>query len=149
MIFGNVRDQETYRFLKEEIQTCFSFLKENDMACMETGSYPIDEEKNFVNIVEYETKEKELCKWEAHKKYLDLHVMLRGQEGISLNFIDNLEQGSFVEAEDFLPLEGEENCFVQLHAMDFLLCFPEDGHMPGIELGESGRIKKAIFKVQI
>ena len=37
---------------------------------------------------------------------LDIHVMLRGEERIDLNFIRNMKQGEFVPEDDFLPLEG-------------------------------------------
>lgn len=149
MIFGNVKDQETYRFLPDKIQTCFSYINNEDMEAMDTGTYVIDGENLFVNIVEYETKDKEICKWEAHKKYIDIHVLLKGQERIDLNFIDHLKMGAFVEKEDFLPLEGNESCIVKMAPNDFLICFPEDGHMTGIVAAEPERIKKAIFKVQI
>ena len=115
----------------------------------EKGSHPIEGDKLFVNVVEYETTVKENRFWEAHRQYLDVHVMLKGEEQINLNFIDRMEQKEFVEKDDFLPLEGENNSHVVLREGDFLICYPTDGHMTAIQTGDPMQVKKAIFKVQI
>ncbi|HBF5910636.1 TPA: YhcH/YjgK/YiaL family protein, partial [Clostridioides difficile] len=103
----------------------------------------------FVNIVEYKTCEKEDRFWEAHKKYIDVHLMLDGCERIDINFIENLEQKIYEEEGDFLPLDGKNNGCVELRKGDFLVCYPEDAHMTGIRVLEKENIKKAIFKVLV
>ena len=149
MIFGNAAHFERYDFLGAKIAKCFEYANKYDLLSYEKGSYPIDGKDIFVNIVEYDTKEPEERFWEAHRQYSDIHFMLRGPEQIDVNFIDNLEQGEFKPEEDFLPLEGPANCHVQLKDKgDFLICYPEDGHMTALKVdGKSATIKKAIFKV--
>lgn len=147
MIFGNIDHAQRYTFLDDKIKQCFAYAKEYDLMALEPGSYPIDGENIFVNIVQYETKTVPERFWEAHRKYIDIHYMLQGPEQINLNFIDNMKQGEFKEADDFLPLEGPNNSSVVLEKGDFLICYPEDGHMTAIKVGESATIKKAIFKV--
>ncbi|BFL44788.1 YhcH/YjgK/YiaL family protein [Lactonifactor longoviformis] len=149
MIFGNVKDLEDYNFLPEEIKRCFAYAKDHDLIGYEKGSHTIDGDDLFVNIVEYETTARENRFWEAHRNYLDLHLMLRGKEQIDLNFIDNMEQKEFVEKDDFLPLEGPENAHVVLTDKDFLICYPKDGHRTAIAAGDPVVIKKAIFKIKI
>ena len=119
------------------------------MVSYEKGSHPIDGERLFVNVVEYETTWPENRFWEAHRNYLDVHLMLDGQEQIDLNFIENMEQKEFVEKDDFLPMDGGSNSHVVLRAGDFLICYPEDGHRTAVAVDESEKIKKAIFKVRI
>ena len=67
--------------------------------------------------------------------------MLRGEERIDLNFIRNMKQGEFVPEDDFLPLEGSAAGHAVLQPGDFLICFPDDGHMTGIQTGEPQTIK--------
>lgn len=81
-----------------------------------------------MNIVEYTTTTPEERFWEAHKKYLDVHVMLRGTEQIDLNFIQNMKLNEFVEKDDFLPMDGNKNSSVVLTDGDFLICYPNEGH---------------------
>ena len=149
MIFGNIKDKERYNFLDEKIIECFKYAIENNLNVYSTGTHEINGDDIFVNIVAYETVNKEERFWEAHKKYIDVHLMLDGSEKIALNNIDNLEQKEYEEEGDFLPLSGQESAIVTLEKGDFLICYPEDAHMTTIKNLESKHIKKAIFKVKI
>ncbi|MCI7814204.1 MAG: YhcH/YjgK/YiaL family protein [Lachnospiraceae bacterium] len=149
MIFGNVKNLDEYPFLEEQIRECFTYAKEHVLVEYEKGSHEIDGERLFVNIVEYETVKAEERFWEAHRNYLDIHLMLDGTEQIDLNFIQNMELKEFVPKDDFLPMDGEKNSSVILRNGDFLICYPSDGHRTAVAAGESQKIKKAIFKVRI
>lgn len=149
MIFGNIKNLYEYDYLQSDIKRCFEYASSNDLLNYDNGSYEIDGKNIFVNIVEYETTDFENRFWEAHKKYLDLHLMLDGQEQIDVNFIDNMEQKEFVENDDFLPLEGEKNSCVLLNKGDFLICYPNDAHRTAVKVKETQKIKKAIFKIII
>lgn len=149
MIFGNIRQEGTYRFLPRELRECFDYAAANHLIGFEKGSHAIDGERFFVNVVEYETTTPEKRFWEAHRKYLDVHFMLDGQEQIDLNFIENMQQKEFVEKDDFLPLEGDSNSHVALRPGDFLICYPHDGHRTAVAVDGPEKIKKAIFKVRI
>ena len=149
MIFGNIEQNKTYGFLPESLKECFDYAGAHDLISYEKGSHPIDGERLFVNIVEYETTLPENRFWEAHRNYLDVHFMLDGQEQIDLNFIENMEQKEFVEQDDFLPMDGEPNSHVVLRPGDFLVCYPEDGHRTAVAVDGPEKIKKAIFKVRI
>ncbi|MCI5700192.1 MAG: YhcH/YjgK/YiaL family protein [Lachnospiraceae bacterium] len=149
MIFGNLNNLDEYPFLEEQVKECFMYAKEHALVEHEKGSHEIDGERLFVNIVEYETVKAEERFWEAHRNYLDIHLMLDGTEQIDLNFIQNMELKEFVPKDDFLPMDGEKNCSVILRNGDFLICYPSDGHRTAVAVGESQKIKKAIFKVRI
>ena len=66
-----------------------------------------------------------------------------------MNFTGNLAAGRYVEQDDFLPLEGEKNASLVLRPGDFLICYPSDGHMTGVQAGKPELVKKVIFKVKI
>lgn len=149
MIFGNIQNLEEYPFLEEQIKECFAYAKEHDLASYEKGSHKIDGERLFVNVVEYTTTTASERFWEAHRQYLDLHLMLHGTEQIDLNFIENMDLKEFVEKDDFLPMEGEKNSSVILRDGDFLICYPSDGHRTAVAVDEPEAIKKAIFKIRI
>lgn len=149
MIFGNLNNLGEFPFLEEKVRECFDYAKRHDLASYEKGSHEIDGERLFVNIVEYTTTTPEERFWEAHKNYLDVHVMLHGTEQIDVNFIQNMEVKEFVPQEDFLPMEGEKNSSVILRDNDFLICYPSDGHRTAVAVNEPQTIKKAIFKVRV
>lgn len=149
MIFGNIKNLNEYDYLPVNIKKCFEYAASNNLLNYEKGSYKIDGDNLFVNIVEYETTEVENRFWEAHRNYLDLHLMLDGKEQIDLNFIENMEEKEFVEKDDFLPLEGDKNSYVILEKDDFLVCYPNDAHRTAVKVRSSEKIKKAIFKIII
>ena len=149
MIFGNINHEKTYAKLDKDLFNCLEYTKNNNLVKLEKGSYEIDGKNIFVNIVEYDTCEKEDRFWEAHKKYIDIHFMIKGREKIELNFIENLTKKEYEEEGDFLQLDGESNSYVELCEGDFLICYPEDAHMTSLKVDEKENIKKAIFKVII
>ena len=149
MIFGNIKNLHEYDYLPVDIKKCFEYAASNNLLDFEKGSYKIDGNNLFVNIVEYETIDVENRFWEAHKNYLDLHLMLDGKEQIDVNFIGNMEEKAFVEKDDFLPLEGDKNGHVILEKDDFLICYPNDAHRTAVKVNNPKKIKKAIFKIII
>ena len=149
MIFGNIDHLEEFGFLEDSVKKCFAYLKDHDLASYEKGTHEIDGERLFVNVVEYTTTAAENRFWEAHKDYLDVHVMLKGQEQIDVNFIQNMELKEYVKKDDFLPMEREKNASVVLREGDFLVCYPSDGHRTAVQVEEPETIKKGIFKVVI
>lgn len=149
MMFGNIKNLHEYDYLPVDIKKCFEYAASNNLLDFEKGSYKIDGNNLFVNIVEYETIDVENRFWEAHKNYLDLHLMLDGKEQIDVNFIGNMEEKEFVEKDDFLPLEGDKNGHVILEKDDFLICYPNDAHRTAVKVNNPKKIKKAIFKIII
>ncbi|MCI9168663.1 MAG: DUF386 domain-containing protein [Dorea sp.] len=149
MIFGNIDYLEEFGFLEDSVKRCFAYLKAHDLISYEKGTHEIDGDRLFVNVAEYTTTTPDNRFWEAHRDYLDVHVMLKGKEQIDVNFIRNMELKEYVKKDDFLPMEGEKNGSVVLREGDFLVCYPSDGHRTAVEAEGPETIKKAIFKVAI
>lgn len=149
MIFGTMKNREQFSFLERGVLECLEYAACHDLKEYDTGSHKIDGDRLFVNIVQYKTTSAEERFWEAHKDYLDIHVMLCGQEQIDTCFIHNMKIGEYVKEEDFLPMEGEKNASVILKPGDFLLCYPQDGHRTAVAVSQPEDIKKAIFKLRI
>lgn len=149
MIFGNMDNLQDYSFLEANIRACFAYAQANNLLEYAKGSYAIDGDALKVNIAEYTTSAAETRIWEAHKAYLDLHLMLRGKERIDTNHIQNMSVGDYQPARDFVPMDGNGNCSLILAPGDFLICYPTDGHRTGICVEGPEDIKKAIFKIKI
>ena len=149
MIFGNINNLSEFPFLEEQVKECFEYAKTHDLASYEKGSHEIDGDRLFVNIVEYTTTTPEERFWEAHKAYLDIHILVKGEETIDINFIENMKLGEYKEADDFLPMEGDMQASVILKPGDFLICYPEDAHRTGVIATKVSDLKKGIFKVKI
>jgi YhcH/YjgK/YiaL family protein len=135
--------------MEDGIFECFNYAKENNLSAYDRGCHEIDAKRIFVNIVEYETVKPEDRFWEAHREYLDVHLMLEGTERIDLNFIQNMDVKEYAAKDDFLSMDGEKNASVILKPGDFLVCYPTDAHRTAVAADKQENIKKAIFKVKI
>ncbi len=149
MIFGNIQNLREYLCMEDGIFECFNYAKENNLSAYDRGCHEIDAKRIFVNIMEYETVKPEDRFWEAHREYLDVHLMLEGTEQIDLNFIHNMDVKEYAAQDDFLPMDGDKNGSVILKPGDFLVCYPSDAHRTAIAADKPEKIKKAIFKVKI
>lgn len=149
MVFGNLKDRKAFGYLPAALRTCLDYAAEKDMLSFANGRHDIDGDNIYVNLMEYETTQPENRIWEAHKEYLDVHMVLSGREQLDLNFIRNMALGEYVPAEDFLPMDGEKKTSVIMQPGDFLVCWPEDAHRTAIAVNGPETVKKAVFKVKI
>lgn len=148
MITGNLSQPRYY--LPEMIQKCLDYAAANDLLNAENGRYEIDGDRAYMNLSELTTNDKvEERLWEAHKKYLDIHLIVRGSERIDMAFLKDMQLKEYKEASDFQPLDGEMSATVVLREGDFLVCYPEDAHRPCLAPGAPELIKKAVFKILI
>ena len=115
---------------------------------MEPGKYELDGEKLYITIAEFDGKHAEAAKLEAHKKYIDIQIVLSGQETMGWSSIDNCknEVDPYNSEKDILFFTEKPSTYVIVNPEEFVIYFPEDGHAPGIS---NGRIKKAIVKVLV
>lgn len=98
--------------------------------------------------LEYETKEFDLTKFENHRKYIDIHLVVEGSEVIGINRLDNLKPTMIYDTEnDYQLFEGEIRETIFLNSCDFLLLFPGEVHVTGGRVIESAKIKKIVYKI--
>ena len=149
MILDNIENYKKYEELNRNFEKAFKFLKREDLGSLAVGKYEIDGEEVFALVQEYETKDLENAKYEAHKKYIDIQYMLDGNEYMGYSSIDKLKITSpYSEENDFMLLSGEAN-LIMLNSKDFSVFFPEDAHMPGIAIKDKNKVRKVVVKVII
>ena len=85
MISDKLKNIEKYDMISEKVSNFLKSLTPDS----EVGHYYIDESA-YANIDVYTTKDINLCKFEAHKKYVDIQMLLDGTERLDHIFVDNL-----------------------------------------------------------
>lgn len=145
MIIDNYGNAEKYFILNPDFKLVFDFIKNNDLAAMECGKYELNGNKVFFNLQEYETKQ--VQKLEAHKKYIDIQVVIKGEEYMGWTNINNTNvTEQYDEEKDVMFLEGNVSNLKADNKV-FLIFYPEDAHMPALCIDEPRQVKKAIFKI--
>lgn len=105
----------------------------------------------FCTVATYNTKTQEELKYESHKKYIDLQYLISGREYMGLVFDRSILKvvEPYTDEKDY---ELYAPAYGDLHLADsskFFIFFPEDNHMPCIQVGEPQEVKKLVFKIKI
>lgn len=149
MIFTNLYDDIQNKSLSEKIETCIEFAKNNKIVELSNGSYFIPDTGIKMNVMSYNTKSEEDGFWESHIKYIDVQIMLEGEESIGYNNIYDLEKIAYKEEDDFCSYKGKELMKLVFKKDDVLVFYPEDAHMTSLNVKESKFVKKVVFKVDV
>lgn len=151
MVYGRIEDIASNCYLPEVVKSCFKYVTERNLLEMANGRYEIDGQDLYVDVVQYRTSTilERNWLWEAHRSYVDIHVMLQGREQVDLNFLKNMRVEGYLVQDDFVLMEGEPQASVVLKPADFLICCPDDAHRTAIALAEPEVVKKAIFKARL
>ena len=97
----------------------------------------------------YETIPPEQGFFEAHRRYLDIHLMLSGEERVDLAHPDSLTLTSSQEENDFYAYQGREAHTLVLRPGEFLVVFPGDAHRIKLQTDAPRTVSKAVFKVLV
>ena len=144
MLYSN-----TIEDLKYVSKSAADFLATHDMAALPCGHYEIGPDE-FVNVMEYDTKARKDACYEAHKKYLDIQMVISGSELIEVAQLPSLTATTAFDEENDYALYSNEQIGDQylLTPGKFIVVMPNDGHMPSLTPAETpSHNKKAVFKV--
>ncbi|MFI3300700.1 MAG: YhcH/YjgK/YiaL family protein [Candidatus Gastranaerophilales bacterium] len=147
MIFDDIRYLSQY-IKSEEILDFVNNLDKN----VAIGKHIINENV-YANVDAYMTKPLEDCLLEAHEKFIDIQILIDGEEQINFINIDGLNEASPYDSNrDIVFFETPKNKLssVMLNNKNFAIFYPQDAHMPQIAI-ENGRskVKKVVVKIRI
>jgi len=128
----------------------FSFLASSDLEALETGRHSLRGEILFANVDEYQPREFEDTRYEAHRKYADIQYLVKGSEKIGVLPIGRTTVTEpYKEENDIAFLTSEEDNLRLASPDTFFIFFPEDAHRPGIREQEDSGVRKVVVKVRI
>lgn len=87
--------------------------------------------------------------FEAHRRYLDIHIMLEGSERIEIASPADLVEDAARHEGDFWAYDGPGRHSVILSPGEFLVVFPDDAHKLKMQVDGPQTVTKAVFKVKI
>lgn len=148
MILGQLQYSERIEALHPDFKSVFDFIKSHDLLNAPLERITLDGDRLFINNVAPECVPQEQQPLEAHRDYLDIHILLEGKERIgwkSLNACATPSQ-SYDKEGDYMLFAEPASTYVDLQPGDFVIVYPEDAHAPLI--GE-GKVRKLIVKARI
>lgn len=139
MIFDRLENINKYGI---DLQFVLDDLKKDNYT---KGKFDISDPNLFGIGLEYETKQSSEALWEAHRKYLDIHVILEGEEIINISDLSTMASTKEYE-DDYELFEGYKQHSIYLKTGYFLLLFPHEVHQTSIKLNEALHVKKKVYK---
>ena len=139
---------ERYRCLGPRFARAFDFALETDFTALPDDAYPVGGDDVRASVQRYSTKAPGEGRWEAHRTHIDLQMVVSGEEHIGVAPLGRLLAEPYDAERDLLWLTGEGDN-VTLRPGDFVLLWPEDGHMPGMAIADSVPVLKVVFKIAI
>ena len=147
MIIDTLDNLVKYEAINPLFKDVVDFLRNNDLATMEAGKYPIKDKDLFVNITTAKGKTPDAAVLETHRRMIDIQIPIDGPETYGYTPLCNLPEADYNDEKDITKYgDLMAESFIDCQPGMFAIFFPQDGHAPCISLAPE--IKKAIFKVK-
>lgn len=148
MIVGHIHHLQAW--LPDALRQAIEHVKAHVSEETPLGKYDIDGSNVFYMISEDTTEPLAARRAEYHARYLDIQIVLRGQEAMTFSTrpaagtpdIDWLAERDIA----FLSAGEQEQTFI-LNEGDFVVFYPGEVHKPLCAVGEPAKVRKAVVKI--
>lgn len=151
MIIDHISQLSIYKNIVKGTEAIEAFLNENDLKILPKGRYELGETGIFILIQEYETKDHDVARWESHEKYIDIQLIIAGNEimgGMPTNMLA-IESEYNAEKDIAFYKDADAGKYVVFTEGEFAVFLPTDAHKPGCRNGEKADVKKAVIKIPV
>ena len=147
----NIKNANFYYNISKNIELGLKYIENTDFSNLECGRYEIQGSDVYALVQDYESKPIEEGKFEAHRKYIDIQYVIKGEEQMGVaDVADFNEVSSYSEEKDIIFLSPKCDCkseFIKVKSGEFAIFEPQDAHMPSISIYTPEYIKKVVVKV--
>ncbi|MGI9897694.1 YhcH/YjgK/YiaL family protein [Vibrio natriegens] len=149
MYKGNLASLDGDHMLSPALRNIIKQAKYQLEQSIENGRYLIKGEDVFFFVVDDNTEALQARKAEMHKKYIDVQILLEGEErfGFSVHPFLSINQ-NFLEERDIAF--GEEiinEQYIDLKKDDYVIFNTEQPHRPLISVNRPMSVRKAVIKI--
>ncbi len=152
MVSGKIADLKRYYSLHPAMEFIDKFMQEYMAEPKPDGGYEIIPGRLKATVSSYETGKAEEKRFEAHKKFADVQVIVKGAERIDwadLSVCTDMLSEEYSKGGDIaFYAEPKFLSKVTLKTAMFMVMFPEDAHKPCVMAGNTPEaVTKIVFKV--
>lgn len=149
MILDRLENASVYSTLSSNLKKGFDYLKTADLKALPVGRHEIEGCDVFALVSEYNSKEWEECRLEAHRTYADIQYIISGREMIGHVMLNDQEVLIPYDADkDIVFFTGGTSPLLLEQGM-FAVFFPQDIHRPCMQVKGPEWVKKVVVKVKM
>ena len=107
---------------------------------------------NYANVESYITKNIDDAKFESHKNYIDIQILLSGKERIYVGSVNDMTISVPYSLEKdimFYDEAVEPYDYITLGDSNFVMLFPHEAHAPQVAVLNPSEVKKVVVKIKI
>jgi YhcH/YjgK/YiaL family protein len=148
MILSALSQSERYVSMHPLFQRAFDHIRTTDFFALEPGRYNIIGEDLIAIVEQVPGKTKEMARLEAHRRYIDIQLVLEGDEQMGWKPLADCFNpvSEHSEERDIRFFHDAPASWVAVPPDHFCIFFPDDAHAP---LVANGQVRKVIFKVAV
>lgn len=132
------------------IRTTLQAVIAQDPRSLPAGKYTVDGDNIFFTVVEGETRPLAEQRPEYHHQYIDIHIVLTGEEiiGAGNKGLTIRSDGPFSTAHDIGFCEHiSSESLIHLHPFELAILFPGELHRPMSALDAGAPLRKIVVKI--
>ena len=150
MVFDCMENIDFYQTYGEKFEIAVNYIKrvlshdEKPQTYVELMGKDV-----FACLQEYTTAE--TCAWEAHRKYIDIQILLSGNEIIGYAPVSLFAPNAEYDTDNDCLLIDKIDTYTNLHMYPgcFAIFYPNDAHMPKHILDVPSNNKKLLIKIAV
>ena len=150
MIYDRLENFGKYFHTGSPLFSALSFAVEFDPSKPD-GRYEIESEKVYALVSSYKTSPASQNRFEIHRKYADVQVVIEGEEKLEVSLLPELKSVSeYYDVKDTVFLESpRDSASLLMRRGDFAVIYPNEAHRPNCDVHEKLRVRKIVVKVRM
>lgn len=153
MIVDKIENLENYSAVVPYTREILNFLRSPGFKQLPLGRHEVPGSPDcYVLIQQYTTKPAAEGKWESHRRYIDIHLVVSGEEAAEWlpdEFLPAADGVYDSEADATVYASRNEGSTLHMAAGWFAVFHPADAHIPCCALREPAAVRKIVVKVPV
>lgn len=151
MILDALTHLDLYQPLSTHIARAITFIRTTSIESLANGRHEIDGDHVFGVVHAYQTSQEGVGRWESHRRYIDLQIVLEGAERMLVTDTTQLVNATpFDSGKDVQFYERAlRHQSVTLEPGLFALLFPHDGHRATLAIDAAVAVRKLVVKIEV
>lgn len=147
MIIDRLENAQLYKGLHPAVDEALDYISTTNFSKMELGRHKVSKQLDAI-VDEYETVSSEGNFYEGHQEYIDIQLILEGDEYMGVTPLTNQTPHQKYDSEKDFALYQVAGQMLHVKRGMFVIFFPTDLHMPSIGT-PSRKIRKVVMKAKV
>jgi YhcH/YjgK/YiaL family protein len=134
----------------QRLEAAFRFLERADLKDLPEGRQEINGDKLFALVTKTVTRSAETAQFEAHRKYIDVHYIMEGQDTTGFAPTEELKVVEPYQEKADIEMFSVPSSYTKLRMYPgrYAVFLPGGGHMPNCHLNGPHSLHKIVVKVE-